>query len=423
LAEDTFLDDNFLRQLMSVGEVDLLVGVPSYNNAATIGQTVSAIEESLQQNFVRDRVAILNVDGGSTDNTCDVLLQSNGTRAGTTHRGLTSLRTIRKVSSQYANSPSQGMALRAILTAADLLRASSCAIVSAATTNLTPSWIASLLRPHRERFDFVAPIYARERFQGLLARELLYPMSRAIFGLRLRELYADEWGFSGRLASQCLEQSVWQEEAVRARPEAWMGLTAICSGYKCCQVFLGPKLAGAPATSPDIVEAVRQTVGNLFWCVEQNQEHWLDRTGSQQVPTFGPEQELTIEGPAPNPGKSVELFRSGVKDLAPILASILAEQTHSEVKDLAAMDSAELHFADELWVRVLYEFAASYHHSVLNRDHIAQALVPLYRGRLYSFLWEHAESTPEEMEKESETLCLEFERQKPYLIERWKAKR
>jgi len=421
LAEDTFLDDNFLRQLMSVGEVDLLVAVPSYNNADTIGETVRAIEESLQQNFVRDRVAIVNVDGGSTDDTCNVLLRGNGRPSA--HKGLTSLRTIRKVSSQYASSPSSGIALRTILAAADLLRASSCAIVSAASTNVTPSWIANLLRPHRERFDFVAPIYAREKYQGLLARELLYPMSRAIFGLRLRELYADEWGFSGRLASQCLEQNVWQEEAVRARPEAWMGVTAICSGYKCCQAFLGPKVASAPAAGPDIVEAVRQTVGNLFWCVEQNQEHWLDRAGSQPVPTFGPEQELTVEEIPPNPGKSFELFRSGVKELRPILGSILTQETHEAITALAAIDSGEFQFADDLWVKALYEFAASYHQSVLNRDHIVQALVPLYRGRLYSFLREHAESTPEEMERDSETLCLEFERQKPYLIERWKAKR
>ena len=33
LVEETFLDDDFLRQLMSVGEVDLLVGIPSHNNA------------------------------------------------------------------------------------------------------------------------------------------------------------------------------------------------------------------------------------------------------------------------------------------------------------------------------------------------------------------------------------------------------
>ena len=202
-----------------------------------------------------------------------------------------------------------------------------------------------------------------------------------------------------------------------------MGVTAICSGYKCCQAFLGPKVASAPAAGADIVEAVRQTVGNLFWCMEENQEHWLDRGGSQPVPTFGPEQELTAEAAPPNPGKSFELFRSGVKELGPILGSILEQETHQEISALATMDSGEFHFADELWVRALYEFAAAYHHSVLNRDHIAQALVPLYRGRLYSYLRQHAESVPEEMERGSEALCLEFERQKPYLIERWNAKR
>ena len=64
---DSFLADDFLRQLMSVGEVDLLVGIPSHNNATTIGRTVETIEQSFQQNFPRDRVVILNVDGGSTD--------------------------------------------------------------------------------------------------------------------------------------------------------------------------------------------------------------------------------------------------------------------------------------------------------------------------------------------------------------------
>ena len=46
LAEDILLGDDFIRQLMSVGEVDLLIGIPSYNNAVTIAQTVRAIEES-----------------------------------------------------------------------------------------------------------------------------------------------------------------------------------------------------------------------------------------------------------------------------------------------------------------------------------------------------------------------------------------
>jgi hypothetical protein len=422
LAEETFLEDDFLRQLMSVGEVDLLVGIPSYNNAATMGQTVEAIEESFQQNFVRDRVVILNVDGGSNDDTRNILLQRNSLK-NNGHRGLTSLRTVHHVSGVYGNSPSSGLALRTILAAADLLRAKSCAVVSPTTPNLTPSWVANLLRPiYRERFDFLAPLYARNKFQGLLARNLLYPMSRAVFGYRIRELYSDEWGFSGRLATQCLDQDVWHEEAVRTRPEAWMAVTAISAELNCCQYFLGQKVAPASGTGPDIVEAIRQVVGNLFWCLEKYESRWLDRTGSQRVPTFGPDHELCEESPPANQEKIFEMFRGGVNELEPLLASILTADTHAQIKAIALLDADKFRLANELWVRTLYEFAASYHHAVLNRDHLVQSLVPLYRGMLYSFLVVHVNSTAEEMEADTELLGLEFERQKPYLVERWKAK-
>src|SRR5467141_364377 len=253
---------------MSVGEVDLLVGVPTHNNASTLGQTLCSIEEGLRHNFVRERAVILNVDGGSADETRQLFMQS-AERSDAGHIGLTSLRTIHRISCEYGKAPSHGLALRNIVAAADLLRAKACAVISPTTTNLTPSWVVNLLRPvYRESLDFVAPLYARSRFQGLLARDLLYPMSRAIFGRSIREVYSDEWGFSGRLASQCLEQEVWHEEAVRARPEAWMAITAMCRDFKCCQYFLGPKTAAVPGTSADIVEAIRQTVGNLFWCME-----------------------------------------------------------------------------------------------------------------------------------------------------------
>ena len=182
LVEETFLDDNFLRQLMSVGEVDLLVGIPSHNNAKTISQTVLTIEESFQQNFVRDRVVIVNVDGGSRDGTSDLVLNTPSPKSQNS-RGLSSLRTLHRITTRYASQPSNGAAFRAILTAADLLRAKACAIILPETTNFTAARVKSLLQPaYREDFDFVAPLYSRHKNDGLLARNLLYPMGRAVFG-------------------------------------------------------------------------------------------------------------------------------------------------------------------------------------------------------------------------------------------------
>jgi len=116
------------------------------------------------------------------------------------------------------------------------------------------------------------------------------------------------------------------------------------------------------------------------------------------------------------------MFRNGVAELGPILSSILDPETHAEINSIVASEESTFRFRTDLWVRTLYDFAASYHHAVINRDHLVQALVPLYRGMTYSFLMEHADSSATELEAVNESLCAEFERQKPYLMEKWNAK-
>jgi glucosylglycerate synthase len=70
-----------------------------------------------------------------------------------------------------------------------------------------------------------------------------------------------------------------------------------------------------------------------------------------------------------------------------------------------------------LWVKTVYEFAVAYHKSVISRDHIIQALAPLFRGRAFTFLMENRNGSAADVENNIEGLCLEFERMKPYLLE------
>jgi glucosylglycerate synthase len=422
LADDTFLDDDLLRQLMGVGEVDLLVGFVSHGNASTTPQAILAIERCFQQHFTRQRAVIVNAYGADKDENDAASGPVSVVEPNLRLAESVSLRTIQRVTADFSVPPSPGLALRTVLASADLLRARACAVVSPGTTNLTPEWIAKLLKPaYQEKVDFVAPLYRRHKFQGLLARNLLYPMSRAIFGCGIRELYSDEWGFSGRLATVCLNQDVWHEEHIGSRPEAWMAISAISSDFSCCQVFLGEKSQSTTGSGPDIVEVFRQTVGSLFWCMESRQTEWLDGEKSQSVQTSGPDHELT-SGPSELDRQRIfEMFQSGVTELEPILGSILDPETHAEIRGLVSLAEDKFRFPSNLWVRTLYDFAASYHHAVLNRDHLVQALAPLYRGVTLSYLVEHSGSSPAEMEAASEALCAEFEGQKPYLKEKWKA--
>ena len=398
------------------------MGICSQGNASATSHAFHAIEQSFQQNFTRQRAVIVNVCGGDPgeSDTSGAALGGSEEKSAPLAR---SLRTVQRVTADFSVPPSPGLALRTVLMAADLLRARACAMVSPGTSDLTPDRIANLLTPvFREKFDFVAPLYTRHKFQGLLARNLLYPMSRALFCCGIRELYSDEWGFSGRLAAACLSQDVWHEESIQTRPEAWMAISAISSDFRCCQAFLGQRLQPMTSPGPDIVEVFRQTVGNLFWCMESRQSTWLDCKRSESVQTFGPEHELTSGRTDLDAHRIFEMFRNGVAELGPILSSILDPETHAEINRIVASEESTFRFRTDLWVRTLYDFAASYHHAVMNRDHLVQALVPLYRGMTYSFLMEHSDSSATEMEAVNESLCAEFERQKPYLMEKWNAK-
>jgi glucosylglycerate synthase len=424
LTDDFLLPDDLLRQLMGVGEVDLLVGISAHNPANPVVQAVRAIEQSFQQHFIRQRVVIVILDGAEKLGNGDAPAEYvSSPEQKPRLPGITSLRTIHKVIAKFSTPPTPGVALRTILAVADLLRARACAIISHASSNLTSESVSNLLGPaFREKFDFVAPLYTRHKYQGLLVRNLLYPISRAVFGCGIREVFPAEWGFSGRLASHCLNQSVWQEDAIQTQPEAWMAITANCSDFNCCQTFIGEKSQVTRGPAPDIVDVLRQTVGTLFWCLEKQQPFWLDRDKSQEVATFGPAHEFTSESTKMDQHHIFEMFRSGVTDLEPILSSILDPQTHAEIKTMVGLQEAKFRFRSDLWVRTIYDFAASYHHAVIDRDHLVQALAPLYRGMTHSFIVEHTDSSPSEMEAANDMLCAEFELQKPYLRERWKTK-
>ena len=77
MAEESIFTDEFLRQLINVGEADILVGVPTYNNAATVGPVVQTIRAGLLKSFPRERAVIVNADGGSRDGTQDLVREAS----------------------------------------------------------------------------------------------------------------------------------------------------------------------------------------------------------------------------------------------------------------------------------------------------------------------------------------------------------
>jgi glucosylglycerate synthase len=418
LPEESVLTDDLIRQLINVGEVDLLVGLPTHNNAETVGRVVQAIQTGILKFFPRERTAILNVDAGSKDGTSDVVMAASINdlrRAYNTY----ALRTLPSLTTRYASSPSSETSLHTILAASDLLRAKACVVISPESVNIEPEWVNALLRPaYRDSVDFVAPTYRRPKFEGMLVSNLVYPLIRTLYGQKIREPYPADFGFSARFGNDFLSQHAWHDESGQFGTELEMVLAAIGGGRRISQTFLGTK-SRSEQHPADLVAAMRQTVGVVFASMEVKSPDWTNSHGVAALPTNGPEYEITLDPVRVNKKRLKQMFSSGVSELAPVLQSILTPPTLGALKQIAELDGETFQYPAELWAKTIYEFAASNHKSVMSRDHIVQALVPLYRGRALTFLVENRLASAEEVEANIEALCHEFDRLKPYLIGLW----
>jgi hypothetical protein len=418
LAEETLLADEFLRQLMTVGEVDILIGLPTHNNAKTIQPVIRSIQAGILKCFPRERAVIINADGGSQDGTPQMVTGASIDDLWSASK-VYALRTLHAISTQYARTPEPGVALRTILAAADLLRAKACVVISAGSTTIEPDWLQHLVRPiYNDNFDLVSPIYHRQKSEGVLMRNLLYPMTRAVYGCGVREPFSSEFAISSRLATSFLSQDTWNEEWGRAGAEICLTIAAITGRYKLCQTFLGAK-APVHRSNNDLVAAMRQTVGALFSSLDGNFQFWSTITTSQPVPSFGVQSEIPLDGARVNRKRLRDMFAHGVSELQPVFESILSEPTRAELLRVAGLELSQFSYPADLWAKTVLEFAVSYDKSVINRDHIIQALVPLFRGRALTFLLENRDGSEQDIENNVESLCGEFERLKPYLLELW----
>jgi hypothetical protein len=419
LTEESLLSDEFVRQLTAVGGVDIVVGVPTLNNRGTIERVIDAILVGLVKYYPRDRSVLINPDGGSNDGTTDAV-QAASIPDFRTLLASNPLRTMHVVSAHYPGVRGQGGALRMIFAASDLLGARACALVSPDVESMTPEWLDALIRPAlKENLDFVAPVYQRRPFDGLLVKNMLHPLIHAVYGYRIEEPIGRELGLSGSLAAHFLERDSGPEDFLNVGAYAWMTTTAMAGGYRVGQSFLGPRVEGSKGSGLDLNAAIREIAGAMFRCMEIHQAYWVSRQGSQDVPTFGFRPILDLDPVRIDRKRMFQMFRSGVGELGSILDQILTPPTLQAIQEISKQEEKRFRFPDELWAKTVYEFASSYHRSVINRDHLLQALTPLYRGRVSSFISENLRAGAKEVESQLESLRLEYERLKPYLIESW----
>ncbi|HPB28321.1 MAG TPA: glycosyl transferase family 2 [Acidobacteriota bacterium] len=416
------LREDVCRQIGEIGEADVLVGIPSFNNARTIGHVVRAAQAGLGKYFSSCRAVLVNSDGGSTDETLDVVRQASVDFGAVLVQN--QVQPLHKILTPYVGLPGKGSAFRTIFEIARALKVKACAVVDSDLRSITPEWFELLLRPVLQSgFDYVAPYYHRHKFDGTITNTIVYPMTRALFGKQIRQPIGGDFGFSGRLSEFYANQDVWESDVARYGIDIWMTGTAVANGFRVCQAFLGAKIHDPKDPGSDLSAMLHQVVGALFSLMETYRSSWESVVGSMPVPTFGFVYAVGLEPVSVNLAGMLDKMRMGVRELRDVYCQIVSPESMADLVAAADLNDERFALPDETWVRLIYDFAVACHRRTMNREHLIKSLTPLYLGKVASFVIECRDSDAVAVEQRLEALCQAFERNKPYLVSRWEIPR
>jgi glucosylglycerate synthase len=407
-------------RLDEIGSADIVVGIPSFNNARTIGHVVRAVQAGLAKYFPECRAVIVNADGGSSDATSTVVQQAaiEDFQAILLHHRA---EPISKVVFPYTGIPGKGSAFRAIFEVAVKLGAKACVVVDSDLRSITPEWIELLVKPVLGgEFDYIAPLYHRHKFDGTITNSIVYPLTRTLYGRRVRQPIGGDFGFSGNLAAFYLAKEVWETDVARFGIDIWMTTTAIANDFRVAQAFLGAKIHDAKDPGADLSSMLYQVVSATFNLMEDYAAVWKPVVATQAVPSFGFEYTVGLEHVNVNTARMLTLFREGLRNLREIWIAILGAGDFRELERIGVLSDRDFHFPVSLWTRIVYDYAIAFHLKKLPAEHLIKSLTPLYIGKTASFILTAANMDAAEAEAEVEKLCREFENNKNYLVTNWK---
>jgi len=404
----------------TVTAADVVIGIPTYNNADAVVHALRAADAACAVFGEDATCVIVHVDGASTDGTVERAAAVSPENAAILQIAYP-IDTVDRMSGPYRAVPVKGNAVRAVFQSARRLGAKACAIVDVGTERFARGWLDSLVRPvlAHDR-DFVAPYYTRHTLSGAITNGVVYPLTRALYGKRLRFPMGGDFACSMRFIERSLAEIPWDTELVKSTIDLWLTTLALTGGSRLAQAMVGVKHQTWKEAGPDSAEPLLKTLAALFDLAERWQVVWQKMRGSEKIQTFGI-VDLVDDTPATvSVKRGVDSFRLAQRHLDEIWKLVLPPRTLLELKKLAQVPESSFRMSDDVWARIVYDFALAYHQRTLHREHVLSAFAPLFAGWVSSFAFEVPDAPLADSEGRLDRMCLQFESEKPYLIARWR---
>jgi glucosylglycerate synthase len=352
---------------------DILVGIPSFNEARTIGHVLTQVDAGLREHYPDLRAIVVNFDNNSTDGTRETfsgVLTVSETGYQPTEPG---------VSGKGAN-------VRNFLAMAVELDVRAGAIFDADLESVTPRWIRNVLGPILEdSYDFTYPLYRRHRHDGSVTNLVCHPLVHGLFGVSVRQPIGGDFGFSRGLLRH-LSGCALPDAACHFGIDIFVTTESIASAARTCGVGLGAKIHKRrdPVTSARMCQEVTDT---LLHQVRRHRE-LLRRRRLVLAPATLLDRVANGTAPAVPLDRAgmLGLFVEGVDRAGPLYRAALPAPLAAAIAEMAGRGRPRID--TDMWCDVLYSLVRHHLAGGEPAGSVAQAVMPVFYGRLLSYLEE-----------------------------------
>lgn len=374
---------------------DLVVGIPSYNEADSISFVVRQVDLGIQKYFARKKSIILNIDNCSPDDTKQVFLN-----------------TKTKTPKKYISTP-QGVhgKGRNLFNLFKFMKKSGAKIgitLDADLKSITPLWIKLLTGPILRGYDLVCPRYARHKYDATITNHICYPLFYGLLGKDLRQPIAGDFAFSGRLVKYWLSFK-WSDSVKNFGIDIFMTTKTIMGGFQICQVNLKAKIH-----KPSIAKLkpmLTQVTETLFKNLIENSKQWTGLERVEKIKIFGSPKFKNLSQLKIDPQKiKKEAFKSYDKK---VIKNYLSQENFLLVDKMFSQKKFDI--TPKFWAKVVYDFLLAFAQAK-NKKEVIEALKPLYFARFFSFIQKTKNWSSARAEKEIQNQARIFWQERDYFI-------
>jgi len=381
-------------------KIDIVVGICTKNVEDTIEGVVKVVDRGLNDYFPDKKSLIIVSDGFSKDHTKE--------------RANKTVTTTEKMVLDQVGKIGKGNGVKTIFMKAEEVGAEAVALVDGDLTSIIPEWIKHLVQPILTGHDLVAPFYARHKYDGVITNHLAYPLTRALYGISIRQPIGGEYGLSAKMMKKALLHPLFPAEF---GIDIFITTVAACEDMKMIEAKLGIKSHDSTKDYKDpkvlLVPMFNQVTGSILdltifykdFSKKKVEDKSVERIGIKEV-EIPKEVVMDISG-------HINDFKSGYKETIKKKNFFLPEELIFSLDKISISSGVEgFNFPIDLWAQIVYHSLNYYEQKRDRKEDILKILRILWQGRLASFAIETKDLDMEQSEEVIQRLVKAFKKYK-----------